>query len=424
MKTKRVVLVLPVTTYRAHDFSEAARHLNVEIVVATNRRQALSKWIPWTSIPISFRNYGQAVKKIREFDKTYPIDAVIGVEEESVEIATLACQALGLPCNPLEGVQAARYKDQMRQKLSEGNLLTPWFKVYPARLNPVMITNEIPYPGVIKPTFLSGSRGVQRVNNSREFIAAFRQITTLLSQPEVRRKAPTQYRKILVEEYIPGTEVAVEGMLVDGSFKLLAIFDKPDPLEGPYFTETIYVTPSRLPSEIQSQITETVAVMAAALGLQDGPIHAELRLNQQGIWPIEIAARSIGGLCARMLRFTDGISLEQLILMQALGMDISGIERESGAAGVMMMPVPRKGILKSVKGVEAARKVTGVEDVVISIAREQKVAPPPAESRYLGFIFARGEQPEEVEAALRLAFQQLEINIQNRIFMKKELSRI
>lgn len=408
----RVLLILPTTTYRTHDFLEAANRLGVELVVATNRRQALSRLIPHTSLALSFRNYDLSVQKIQDYAGSFPLQAVLGVEEETVELAALASQALGLPHNPMPAVRAARYKHLMRQTLAQAGLPSPWFKLVPLDEVPEKTAPGLSYPCVMKPTFLSGSRGVRRVNSPKEFVSAFRQTRMLLQKTEVRRKGLQWAEHVLVEEYIPGDEVAVEGILIHGVFKPLAIFDKPDPLTGPFFVETIYLTPSRLPVQRQADINGFVQRMADALGLWTGPVHVELRLNEHGLWPVEIAARSIGGLCSRILRFEGDMSLEELILRQALGEDISSVHREPCASGVMMMPVPRAGVLKEVRGLAEARGVPGIEDVLITIARETQVAPPPEESRYLGFIFARGETPQKVEATLRSAYEKLEVVIE------------
>jgi biotin carboxylase len=266
---------------------------------------------------------------------------------------------------------------------------------------------EQSYPCVLKPTFLAASRGVIRANNPDEFVAAFRRIADLIAQPEVAEKGREATREVLVEEYVPGVEVALEGLLIAGHLKVLAIFDKPDPLDGPYFEETIYVTPSRHPDAVQDNIASTTAAAARAIGLREGPVHAELRVNEHGPWLIEIAARSIGGLCSRTLRFGAGLSLEDLILMHAIGRGVEAYERERQPAGVMMIPIPRAGILREVRGMHAARQVPGIVDLTISATLGKPIVPLPEGSAYLGFIFARGESPAAVETALRNAHRRL-----------------
>jgi biotin carboxylase len=216
-----------------------------------------------------------------------------------------------------------------------------------------------------------------------------------------------------VESFIPGVEFALEGLLEDGRLRVLALFDKPDPLDGPFFEETIYVTPSRHPREVQEAIASMAERACAGLGLRHGPLHAELRWNTAGAWFLEAAPRSIGGLCARALRFGEGgVSLEELLLRHALGLDTRGLGREPRASGVMMVPITRAGVLRAVRGQDAAAAVPGIDDVRITIPPGQAVAPPPEGSRYLGFLFARAATADEVERALRASHARLQFEIE------------
>jgi biotin carboxylase len=263
------------------------------------------------------------------------------------------------------------------------------------------------YPSVLKPVFLSGSRGVVRVDDREGFLARFEWLSEFLAKDEMRKHGGEDAGLILVEEYVPGPEVALEGLLTNGNLRSLALFDKPDPLEGPFFEETIYVTPSRLPEGERRLIHEVTSRATEAIGLREGPIHAELRLSREGAVVIEVAGRSIGGLCSRTLRFGLGITLEELILSHALGRDVSGLVREAGASGVMMIPIPRRGELASVEGLDEARAVEGVVEVTITAHPGQTLVPLPEGSSYLGFLFARAERPDAVERALREAHRRL-----------------
>jgi biotin carboxylase len=250
-----------------------------------------------------------------------------------------------------------------------------------------------------------------RADNPTQFIAAFQRLGALLRLPDVAARGGPLATQVLIETFIPGQEVALEGMLVHGELKVLALFDKPDPLDGPFFEETLYITPSRLPPPVQQEIATCTARAAQALGLREGPVHAELRLNDAGVWLLEIAARTIGGLCSRTLRFGPGLSLEELVLQQALGVDPTTHTRDTHAAGVMMLPIPRGGVLQAVHGQEAAKCVPGIEDLNITIPLGQQVIPLPEGDRYLGFLFARAETPAQAEATLREAYRRLEIVI-------------
>lgn len=408
----RILLIVPTTTYRVSAYLAAAKSLQVEPIIGTNQKLSMAKLVPDTTLSFNIRNPVTAVRKIVEFAESKPFDAIVGVDEETVVLAAMASKALDLPHNPIEAVQATRDKFLMRQKLQANGLPSPAFRKVQKDQSFDRFTKEVNYPCVLKPTSLSASRGVIRVNDASEFKAAIQVIKELLSDPKVIRQGDSTSREILVEDYIPGIEVAVEGVLVDGSLKILAIFDKPDPLEGPYFTETIYTTPSRLSQMMQDEIYFYVEKAVKAIGLLRGPIHAELRINENGIYVVEIANRTIGGYCSEVLTFNNDISLENVVLRQALGMDISHLERETQAAGVMMIPPPCSGTLQKVNCIDEALRVDGIEDILISIPVGQQVEVLPKSSKYLGFIFARGATPEFVENAIRKAYANLEIVIE------------
>jgi ATP-grasp domain-containing protein/L-aminoacid ligase-like protein len=407
----RVLLLMPSTTYRAADFLEAGSRLGVEVAVGSDQRQTLEDAAPGGSFALDFRDPPAATRGIVEFARRYPIRAVVGVEDETAVIAAMAAEALRLPHNPADAVLSTRDKHRMRELLKGSGIPVPEFLRISIGEEPELAAGRVSYPCVLKPLFLAASRGVIRADDPGSFVRAFERVRRILLDPAVAMKGGDAALWILAESYLPGIEVALEGLLSKGSLQLLALFDKPDPLEGPFFEETIYVTPSRLPGGTQRAIFDTVSSAAAALGLREGPLHAELRINDAGVWPLEVAARSIGGLCSRTLRFGAGISLEELILRHALGEEVGAMSRESSPAGVMMIPIPHAGILREFRGVEAARRVPGIEEVTPGIPVGQEVVPLPEGSRYLGFIFARAGTPAQVEEALREAHRRLKIVI-------------
>jgi biotin carboxylase len=299
----------------------------------------------------------------------------------------------------------------MRRCLAGAGVPVPRFRLVSLADDPAIRAVEVDYPCVLKPLALSASRGVIRANDAREFVAAFRRIAAILESVEA--PLPDEARRaLLVEEFVPGREVALEGLLIGGTLHVLAIFDKPDPLDGPFFEETIYVTPSRLTEPVQAAVAAVARDACSALGLTEGPIHAELRVNERGPFVLEIAARSIGGLCSRTLTFGTGLSLEELILCHALGRPLESLEREPRAAGVMMIPIPRAGRLAAVHGTDEAAAIDGIEEVAITMHPGQDVVPLPEGWQYLGFIFARAETPAAVERALRHAHARLHFAIE------------
>lgn len=409
---KRVLLLLPTTTYRAGAFMAAASRLNLNLVVGSDHRQSLAAFVGDTTLFLNFRQPERCLAAIADAHFRAPFDAIIGVDEETVEIAARAAAQIGLPHNPVEAVRAARYKHLFREKLTGAGLPQPKFHLFSGGDSAEKAAAQVDFPCVLKPVHLSASRGVIRADSPAEFKAAWKLLRRFLARPSVKSRSLEFAEVVLVESYLEGKEVAVEGMLRDGRFTVFAIFDKPDPLVGPYFVETIYVTPSRLSAVEQEAIREMTRRAAAALGLTNGPVHAELRLNSRGVWVVELAARSIGGLCSRVLRFEDGQMLEDVLLRQAVN-DLPKIpRREAAAAAVMMMPVEKSGVLRSVENVEAARQVTGVEEVIVSIPPNREVQALPEGHQYLGFIFARAEQPQQAEEAVREAFSRLEVRIE------------
>jgi biotin carboxylase len=363
-------------------------------------------------LSLDFNAPQRAAAQAVEFARRFPVDAVIPVDEDTAVVAAHVARALGLAHNSVEAAYAAKHKHRMRSVLEEAGVRIPRFWSFCLDEDASAIATRVSYPCVVKPVFLSTSRGVMRADDPNQFVSTVGRLDALLMRPDLERRGGAAAREALAEEFIPGFEVAVEGLLTDGEFRALAIFDKPDPLDGPFFEETIYVTPSRLAGEVQKEIIETTASAARAMGLSRGPIHAELRVNDQGAWVLEVAARAIGGLCARALRFGGGASLEEVIIRHALGEDVSKITREERAAGVMMIPIPQAGILKEVRGIERAREADDVEDIVITAHITQELTPPPEGASYLGFIFSRALTISRAEAALREAHRRIEFVIE------------
>jgi biotin carboxylase len=394
----RVLLLLPTSTYRAPDFVRAAMRLGVEVVVGSDEMPVLLDGATERAVVVPLDDPEVAADLIVALDDRRGVDAVVAVDDRGVMAAAAAGARLGFPHNPIEAVAATRDKAAMRRALAAAEVPQPAFAVV-EHDGDLPDPAGLPLPWVLKPVDKSGSQGVIRADD----VAAARDAAT-----RIRALCDGA---LLVEQYVPGVEVAVEGLLHDGELIVLAVFDKPDPLEGPYFEETIYVTPSRLSDETLGRVEIVTARACAAIGLVEGPVHAEVRIEGDRVDVIEVAARSIGGLCARTLRFGAGIALEDLVLRHALGMSFDGLDREPGASGVMMLPIPAAGTLREVRGQDEARAVPGVTGLEITIPRNREVLPLPEGDRYLGFLFARGDTPDAVEASLRAAHAHLHIEI-------------
>jgi biotin carboxylase len=405
---KRLLLLTSKLGYQTRSFAEAATKLGADLRYATDRCHQLDD--PWNdrAIAVHFEKPEAAALSIYESLSGSEPDGVLALGDRSVITAAYLARRLGLFHNHPASVEACRSKERMREAFRAVGLHTPWFRALPLVPTPDPAFTGIRFPCVVKPLCLSASQGVMRADNREEFARAVARLARLLQSPELRASGDPDLDRMVVEGYIPGKEVAVEGLLTEGTLRILAIFDKPDPLEGPYFEETIYVAPSRVSESEQNAVALCARDAVRALGLVHGPIHAEFRINEDGVWPLEIAPRPIGGLCARALRFgPERVSLEDLLVRHALGMPGTELDREPQASGVMMVPVPTSGLLERVDGIEEARATPHVESVEITARLRDAIAAWPEGSSYLGFIFARAESPAEVEHALREAYANL-----------------
>ena len=430
MKRKRVLVFASKLGYQTRSLDEAARKLAVDILFVTDRCHQLDD--PWgdRAIAVHFESPDAAAYAVLEAVRAdgQAVDGILTFGDRPAVAAAYVARGLALAYNHPVAVEACRSKLRTREVFRDAGLPGPWFRTVALHPPPEPALLGISYPCVLKPMSLSASQGVIRANNREEFVGAAERIRKLLASPEILATREANLDQVIVEGYIPGREVAVEGLLTDGQLRVLAIFDKPDPLEGPYFEETIYVTPSRLP-ESQLRDVERCALDAVrALGLTQGPIHAEFRINEQGVWPLEVAPRPIGGLCARALRFQhvqDGglIGLEELLLRHAVDLPGADWPRESEASGVMMIPVPRSGILEKVDGDDQARAIAGISELQITARLHDYIAAWPEGSTYLGFLFSRAESPEEAESALRAAHAKLRFTIAPRLAVEHPATR-
>lgn len=418
---KRLLIFSAKLGYQTRSFDEAAKKLGIELVFVTDRCHQLDD--PWgdRAIPAHFETPESAAQAVLESLRDQNVNGILALGDRPASTAARVARGLGIAYNHPAAVEACRNKLRMREVFREAGLRVPWFRAVALSPAPEPSLLGVSYPCVLKPLSLSASQGVIRANSREEFTSGAKRIRQLLESAEIRATREPNLDQILVEGYIPGREVAVEVLLTDGKLRILAIFDKPDPLEGPYFEETIYVTPSRLSESQQHEIERTAADAVRALGLSHGPIHAEFRVNEEGVWPLEVAPRPIGGLCARALRFAannatgPSIGLEELLLRHALGMPGSDWPRERAASGVMMIPVPKSGVLEKFEGEGSARSVPGITGCEITARLHDYIAAWPEGSSYLGFLFAGAETPGEVEEALRTAHAKLHFSLTPRI---------
>jgi len=413
---KRLLILASKLGYQTRGFADAADKLGVDVRFGTDRCHQLDD--PWGdgALSLHFEKPQDAADEIVRAMHDNPPDAILALGDRPTPTAAYACKKLGIPGNPPEAVEICRNKLRQREVLVAAGVRVPEFLSFALADDFTQVLPRVKFPCVVKPLSLAASQGVIRADNPEEFKRAVGRIQMLLTSPEVQVLREPALDRLLVETYIPGKEVAIEGLITEGRVRILAIFDKPDPLEGPYFEESIYVTPSRLPVELQAALEDCAARTVRALGLTTGPLHAEFRVNEAGPWVLEAAPRPIGGLCSNALRFgKERMTLEELLLRHALGLGGDEVPREEAASGVMMIPVPRSGIFEGVDGLEGAEKVQGIEEIRITARLRDYVAAWPEGSSYLGFIFARGESPAEAETALRAAHARLQFKFSPRL---------
>jgi D-alanine-D-alanine ligase-like ATP-grasp enzyme len=430
---KRLLLFASKLGYQTRSFDKAAQELGVDLTFVTDRCHQLDD--PWgdRAIPVHFESPDAAAYEVLEAVRSSgpvdgEVDGVLALGDRPAVAAAYVARGLGLQYNHPAAAEACRSKLRTREIFRDAGLRVPWFRSVSLQPAPEPSLLGISYPCVLKPLSLSASQGVVRANNREEFLVAAARIHRLLSSPEIAAKREPNLNQMIAEAYIPGREVAVEGLLTEGVLRILAIFDKSDPLDGPFFEETVYVTPSLLPEAQQREVERCAAEAARALGLSHGPVHAEFRINDAGVWPLEVAPRPIGGLCARALRFQNAqsnetIGLEELLLRHAVDLPGSDWPREASASGVMMIPVPRSGVLEKVAGEDEARATPGVSELQITARLHDHITAWPEGSSYLGFLFARAGDPKEVEKSLREAHGKLRFTLTPRLPVEHPATR-
>ena len=401
----RVLLIAPPQSYRIGAYLKAAQEMDVTIQVASSLKHTLIPELA-RGLHIDLEDNAQALETIYRAASSTPYDGIIATDDATVELAAHAADVLGLKCNAVRSARLVRRKDLARSRLQAAGVPVPQHRLISLNEDPLEQIDRIPFPNVVKPLNLSASRGVIRTDNQQQFLAACERIRPLIAdQPD-----PFERSHLLVESYIDGFEVALEGFLSNGRLNQLALFDKPEPLIGPFFEETYYITPSRLSRKHQQLIHTRVADACNAYGLFEGPVHAELRITNDEAWILEVAGRTIGGECGRLFDLASNQDLESLVIANALGRPLP-ITRIEGAAGVLMIPIPKSGMLRRYDGVETARAVPYIEEVRISAPIGHELVTLPEGSSYLGFIFSRADTAKQAETALREAHRRLSFKI-------------
>ncbi len=406
-RVARVMIVLPSASYRTASFLSAAKTLRAEAVIATDAVHVDVGRIDEQTVRVDSSRPEWSAERIVDYARRWPLDAVVAADDQGVVMAALAARELGLAHNPPDSVRATRDKGVMRRLLAEAGVAQPDYRIIGAGDDPGVLCTDVGFPCVIKPVSLSASRGVIRVDELAHVEEVVARVRNIADEAGADPGDP-----LLVEAFVPGPEVALEGLLVDGKLEVLALFDKPDAMDGPYFEETLLITPSRLDASVRRRVEALVGAAVQGLGLVQGPVHAEARVGGGQVRLLEVAARSIGGLCGRSLRFgLLGTTLETTLLRSALGYRGEPPRRQAQSSGVMMLPISGSGTLTAVGGQDDALAVPGIVDLELTTPIGSQVKPPPDSDRYLGFMFATGQTPQAVEESLRQAHSKLTIDI-------------
>jgi biotin carboxylase len=396
-----VAVVLPSSTYRAADFVRAAESLGVDLVVASENPPPFDMGDRYLQIDCD--DPEAAANRLADLGMSVGLDGVVAADDQGVMVAAHASDLLGLAGNSPDAAAATRDKLEMRRRLANAEVDQPRHVALAPGESAANAVRSLGGPVVVKPRDRSASQGVIRVDDPEEADLVAERIRGIVGSDAT----------LLVEELMPGAEIAIEGLVEEGDLTVLAVFDKPDTGTGPYFPETIFVTPSRLGGEALEEAERTASAAVRSLGLKSGPVHVELKVEGSRARIIEVAARSIGGLCSRSLTFgLMGTSLETLILRNAMGMGRERLKREPSASGVLMIPTPEGGVLTSVRGESETRAIPGITGMDFTIRPGEEVVPPPEGDRYLGFVYARAGTPEEVESALRRAMSELQVQLE------------
>jgi biotin carboxylase len=408
MTAPRVLLLVPARTYRAADFLTAASRLGLDLIIGSDGALPLGGRLV---MPVSPGDPERSADRIMA--GTGPVAAVVAADTSMLILAAVIAGRMGLPHNPVDAVTAAGDKAAQRRRWAAAGVAQPTFRTVPAAAGDVDLRRaaaELGFPCVVKATSLSASQGILRADDPVAALAAARRVRQVLAGADRPADEP-----LLIEEYVPGPELSIDGLLTAGTLTVTAAFDKPWTPEGPTFEETLLITPSRLAEPVLAAAIHAAGQAARALGLTHGPIHAELRIDERGgqAQPVmlELAARCIGGLCSRALRFPGGTSLEEMVLAHALGRPVPG-HRSGRPSGVLMLPVPRPGVLRAVDGQAEAAAIPGITGLSITIPVGQRVRPLPDGDRYLGFIFAEGDTQDRVERTLAVARDRLRVVIE------------
>ena len=382
----KLLLVIPENSYKSNDFVLTAEKLGIDFLIITDSDQVTSQF----GDTVIIQNFDENISD-ETLIKLQKITHVLPVDHSGLKYAGYLVDLLGAKGNKLFAVEHSMNKFESRNTFNSiSNIKAK--NMIAKSLKDIESFTEKHGTSVLKPNFGSASKSVLKINN---FNQSKDYIINLMNDCEDQ--------EMIIEQYIEGTEYALEGNLINSNLNKITIFDKPIEYKEPYFEESIYITPSELPEELQNQIIKLIGNACKKIGLENGPVHVEFKILDENIFIIEINPRMIGGLCSKCLSFgLFKVSLEEITLHAFLYNELKPIELLSNYVGVLMLPTPKTGKFVSINQDEL-EKIDNVSTVEITVSQNSDLLEPPFGDKYLGFVFSQANEKALVINALMKA---------------------
>ncbi len=383
---KKLLLVIPENSYKSNDFVVAAEKLGIDFLIITDSEQVSSKF----SDTVIINKFDAELNK-NNLKKLKDVTHVLPVDHSALKFSGYLVDLLEVKGNKLESINLSMNKYESR-------------KIFNSLLD-IKVNNEIIKniddvntfinkngTSVLKPIYGTASKSVLKINNVEK------------NKEQIEKLMQDCFdQDLVIEEYIDGKEYALEGTIINSELKKIVIFDKPVEYKHPYFEESIYITPSELSSEAEKRVVSIVDKACKKIGLEDGPVHVEFKINENQIFIIEINPRMIGGLCSRCLSFgLFKVSLEEIILHAFMNNELKNIELLNNYVGVLMIPTPKSGKFISINK-EELENIPNISNVEITVPEGSDLLEPPYGDKYLGFAFSQGIDKKTVNESLLTA---------------------
>ena len=383
---KKLLLVIPENSYKSNDFVTSAEKLDLDFLVITDSQQVSGQFSDTVIIHSFDEELENDVK-----EKLQDVTHILPVDHSALKFSAYLVDLLKAKGNNTKSINTAMNKFESRKifnSISEIKIQNAIVK----KIEDIEIFINENGTSVLKPIYGTASKSVIKVESFQENKAEVEKLMQDCSDQD-----------LIIEEFVDGSEYALEGNLINSELNKIVIFDKPINYKEPYFEESIYIAPTEIPDKTQKEIVNLIGKACKKLGLENGPVHVEFKIHNKEIFIIEINPRMIGGLCSRCLSF--GLfktSLEEIALHAFLNNELKSIDLLSNFVGVLMIPTPISGKFISINKneLESIPNVSGVE---ITVSENSNLLEPPFGDKYLGFVFSQGDSKEKVMESLTLA---------------------